>query len=436
MRLSTPILIRPLPSSSAIDLPRRWLVEMAIIIALMAVVILLLASVTTRWIVTPAVVPDQVFHLEVAQDMYQSGNLVTAHFLYHALVLGIYSITPAAGWTFSAAAANLLPQALSAALIYVALRMVFNASDWGRQHLWWTRAISGGLALGLVIAAPLIFIPEYFHIAFSPMLLGTVTPTTYHSPTTTTLRPLAFGLFLMVITFALKPQLSNKRVLNLAGVIALTALLTVVSSLAKPNYLLVLIPSLGLWVGLRWLLRRSNSWLVAILGVAIPGVLFLAWQYYFTYLNPTEALEGGGIIFAPFRVMWNLTQSRSSMLLLFAVSFVFPVTVYGLYWREARRDLPLNFAWLSLVISLGFMYLLAESGLRMDHGNFFWGAYIANWLLYFASVRLALKSWLAKEDGKLDWRSAVTLVVFLAHVISGLMFIDSTIQWQIAYMMR
>jgi hypothetical protein len=102
----------------------------------------------------------------------------------------------------------------------------------------------------------------------------------------TILRPVVFGLFMMVTTFALSPNPAIKTPVHAVGITFLTAFLTIMSGLAKPNYLIALIPALGLWTAFRLLTRKPSAWLLALFGVAIPGLLFLAWQYYFTYLNP------------------------------------------------------------------------------------------------------------------------------------------------------
>jgi hypothetical protein len=410
----------------------RWPGEFAAILVLMIVTVAVLAPLTLRWITILTIVPDQPFHLRVAIEMMETGTLKTPHFLYQALVIGIHALAPDAGWTFSAAAANLLPQAFSAAILYAALRATSAESAWGQAHVWRARALSAALALGLLVIVPLFGLAQVFSIDISPMLLGTVTPTTYHNPTVTALRPFALGLFLWVTTFALGPHPALTTPLRVAAVTALTGLTVLVCGLGKPNYLIALLPALGLWVGWRLLMRRPNAWVVAVLGVAIPGALFLAWQYYFTYLNPTANLMGSGIIFAPFAVVWEFAAARSTLLLYFAVSFLYPLAVTTLHWHHARRDSALLLAWLTFAFGTAFMYLLAESGHRQNHGNFLWGAYISAWLLHFAAARLALRVWLRQTRPARDWRTLVLTGVFLLYVVSGIQFIEFSNQWLLA----
>jgi hypothetical protein len=198
--------------------------------------------------------------------------------------------------------------------------------------------------------------------------------------------------------------------------------LTVLCGLSKPNYLLAVLPALGLWLVWHWWRKQSAAWSAAVFGVALPAVVFLAWQYYFAYVNPSEQLEGSSIIFAPFEAILSISGgSRGIMILRFAASIMFPTVVYVCYWRQARADAPLSFAWLTFAIGTAYMYLFAETASRLLHGNFVWGAYITLFVLNFASVRFALKQWLARSKGfGLDWRTGMITAVLVLHVVSVL----------------
>jgi hypothetical protein len=210
--------------------------------------------------------------------------------------------------------------------------------------------------------------------------------------------------------------------------ILLAVVITVLCGLSKPNYLLALLPVMALWLLWRWFRKQPLYWEVAILGVMLPALLFLGWQYYFTYVNPSALLEGSSLAFAPFDAVLTISGSRAAMILRFLGSVAFPVVVYLSYWRRATHDGILNFAWLTFMAGAAFMYLFTETGPRATHGNFFWGAYITLFLLNFASAHFALRQWIANR-GKMNWQTGLCVLVFALHVWSGFHYLQRTTDW-------
>jgi hypothetical protein len=102
-------------------------------------------------------------------------------------------------------------------------------------------------------------------------------------------------------------------------------------------------------------------------------------------------------------------------------SILFPLTYFALFFRKAWRDLLLRYAALLFLLSLTIMALVSETGPRQHHGNFFWQAYVCNYLL-FASVALRLLQRLSM-NARPDTRSLVLLVALGLHAISGVAYI-------------
>jgi hypothetical protein len=160
------------------------------------------------------------------------------------------------------------------------------------------------------------------------------------------------------------------------------AVLTIVSTLAKPNYVICLLPALFIWAPIARIRKQQVDWWL-MGGIVIPGVVVLAWQYYFTYASPTLAETASGVLFAPFRVFG---YQSSWLFPKFVLSILFPAAVYALYFKQARRSLALNFAWLGFVIGAAYTYMLAEDGTRMQHGNFAASGQITLLILFVVST--------------------------------------------------
>ena len=416
-------------------LPNKLIPETGIALLLSLAVVVILGTVTLYSVVVQTQVPDQSVHRQIAEAMYRTGTLSTPHFFYQILVIVAHVLVQDSGWLLSSFIANLIPQLFVTVLLYLGLRSCFWDSIWEQEHIWIVRFVCAGLALGLLVFTPVFPLLQPFGNGVNPMLLGYVNPTTYHNPTIIALRPLALALFLSINAYIInysKHYLASPRL-----EVILLAILTILCGLGKPNYLIALLPALVLWlIWQRWR-NQSIAWQRALLGVLIPAVLFLGWQYYFTYINPTGQLEGSRIVFAPFREVLALSGgSRLTMILRFIVSALFPAAVYVSYRRQAWRSASLNFCWLTFLFGASFMYLLQELGSRIYNGNFFWSAYITLFLLNFESARFLLKQWSAERVSRrivLSYRSAICFLVLMLHVLSGVIYIQYVINLQLAF---
>lgn len=194
--------------------------------------------------------------------------------------------------------------------------------------------------------------------------------------------------------------------------------LVVLATVAKPNYTLCLLPALALLVAVRLWHHQPIDWLLLV-GFVGPALAVLAWQYSLTYGS------GSSIVFAPFAVFLSFT-SANSLLPKLILSVLFPLGVYLLYFRAARRALYLNLCWVVFLVSLGFNYLLAESGDRPYHANFAWGAQAALFILFVASARfwiLQLREPRQPGLGRYQSGRAFLLAGILGlHLVSGLLW--------------
>ncbi len=409
--------------------PKRLMLEFAMTLLIGVILFVGLFTVTFHATAAESIVPDQYFHREIAENMVREGTLLTPHFIYHVFVIALQVLTQ--NWMFSAFLANLLSQAFLGCLIYVLLRLSLRRLGHERFHGLLGQVICAFFALALVILAPNFLLIDWVGLGTEqPLLLGFINPTVYHNPTTVVLRPLTLILYFFIVTYALNTPRSISLKQQL-GLIVLGFILTVLCGLSKPNYILAMFPILGLWVVWSWFRGTRASLGIILLGVLLPSVLSLGWQFYFTYLNPTEQLAGGGIVFAPFEAVLGLAGgSRATMVLRFFVSLLFPLSILILYFQQVRRSKPMVFAWLTFGVGCALMYLLAESGDRMYHGNFFWSAYITNFILFFASVQFLLEYWVTRPtvvSPQRDWRLIVVMLFFGAHVVHGILYIPNVI---------
>lgn len=264
---------------------------------------------------------------------------------------------------------------------------------------------SGGTGVAFLAALALLFaMPIFNWWHFPAVYLGQVGPNVWHNPTSVAVLPLAMMLFYAAAR--LTPSDSPRRVAGASG-------LAVLNILTKPNYLLALLP---VWsfvllhrTGTVWknpTLRRRA--LLVAAGLAGPSVAVLAWQAH------TLAGSGGsgGVEIAPLAV-WRLYSPNIPASTLLSIAF--PLAVLILHWPAASRQAPLRLAWFVLLIAVLQMAFLAERGPRRTHGNLFWGAYAANYLLFVESVVV-----LAGEPR--SRRTICAWALLACHAVSGLAY--------------
>ena len=114
-----------------------------------------------------------------------------------------------------------------------------------------------------------------------------------------------------------------------------------------------------------------------MVGFVLPASATLILQYRWTFGdNQIPGVQPGSshIVFAPFTVM-RLYSSWLWLKLL--LSLLFPLSVLAINFRRALDDSALMLAWVLFALGAAMMYLLAESGPRLIHGNMLWSAQIA-----------------------------------------------------------
>lgn len=373
------------PASAASDHP-TMLTRMLPLLILAAAVALVFLPLLANMIATGSDYPPHI-------GWAASGELATRtpHFLYHVTLALVHRLTPAADYTPAALVVGLGCYLALAVLAYSLLRPALT----GRG----APAASLILALALLLVGPI----NLFTLLTGNLYLGYINPNTYHNPTTLLLKPLALGVFLFTLR-GLRGESAPW------WMIAASAVLGALSTLAKPSLALALLPALPLLIGLRMLRRQPITGRLLIIGVGLPVFGVLLWQYlYFTGASSQSGFE-----IAPFKVINSLTDSLWPRLLL---SLAFPGAVYLLY-PGSRRDLAVNSAWLLLAIAFTQFVLLAERDHWRD-ANFYWGCEVGLFILFLMTMRFFLRQ-PGGDDGRALLKRRLCLSLFALHLIGGL----------------
>jgi hypothetical protein len=318
-------------------------------------------------------------HNRIIQGVLDGTRPIPPHFVYHVLNMGLVRTVP----TLPLPAANFI--VMMAANVFTALAVYALLRSRGNHapETSWKWSL-------LYLAIPLLLYigPINFDKPFT-MLSAYVYPNTSYNPTVSVLKPFAIAAFTALVAL-LQPGTTRRRV-----IVAGMAVLIVFATLTKPSYTMPLLAVSGLVFAYSLIRPLPIKRWELIVGVMIPAVLVLGWQYLFTYgpqqSNLYNSDEKAQILFAPFDlylVYWEVAAQDIPIHLI--VSVIFPVGVYLLYFNSARRDISLNIAWLVFLAGQALAYIFVEAP-GYASGNMTWSGRIALFVLFVVTLEFLIR---------------------------------------------
>ena len=252
------------------------------------------------------------------------------------------------------------------------------------------------ITLLIIFAVPIVNL-------WTPIYLGQISPTIWHNPTAILNIPFVILLFYFSIKF-----LKSLLMKDFFPVMILMLLVVI----TKPNYFLAYMPVFLIALCYQLFRRQPHEGIgdrIAILVIAfLPVIILLFYEYMNVYGGDKES----SIIIAPLLV-WRIWSANIPLSIL--VSVAFPLSVTVLYFREIKKDSKVVMAWAVFLVALLQAALFAETGTRMHHGNFCWGAEISLYILF-----LACGGYLMKQPK--NRKRFYTMVILLLHFMSGLLY--------------
>ena len=140
--------------------------------------------------------------------------------------------------------------------------------------------------------------------------------------------------------------------------------------------------------------------------IAVPAVLTLFYQWYFTFLDNDLFQHPTKTIIAPFLVWQHYSPHICTSLIL---SIAFPLVVLIFNFKKIDRYLLLS--WLTFLVATAIFSLFAEYP-DFASGNFGWGCIAATYILFLFSIKLLLNQ-------PLDWKAKIAYLILMLHFLSG-----------------
>jgi hypothetical protein len=170
------------------------------------------------------------------------------------------------------------------------------------------------------------------------------------------------------------------------------------------------------WGFVKVLARRdfgpARARVVEALLIFGPIVGCLAAQFLVTFSG--NSVEADRVILAPLKV-WSLYSPNVPASILLGIAF--PLVTAMLYPRETWADRRTLLAWAVLAVAIFQFALLAEEK-QLAAGNFAWGCYFADYVLFVLASALLVKK-------PMSWRFALATTVLSLHTVAGLLYVGS-----------
>ena len=332
-------------------------------------------------------------HLKFARRL-DLLHLPAPHFLFELLV----RMFAAAGMSYEHAAAVIL------GLCYGIMAVLIARELDHRSLLTWRRA---SLLIPAVLLASHMF---WFTIASHDVYLNYLVPIAYHNPTQQLVKVFAIGIMFLFLPTFVAGRAITWRTSSIIGV------LCVLSTIAKPSFLIAFLPAVALWET-RSLLRLPWTPLLRFTAtVVVPCAFVLLWQARIAYGSDAAARIAYGVdaassvVIAPFSAI-----DPAQIPMRFSMSLAFPIVVALAAVRTRTWNARMAFVWVFLAVAIVMSLLLTETG-RLDEGNFMWTGQTAVFVAYVESMLFLVSTPLGRGWKRLSW------TVFAGHVMCGVLW--------------
>jgi hypothetical protein len=287
----------------------------------------------------------------------------------------------------------LLSYALLGNVIYSQFKNVIDSrEDWKRMIV----------SFGIIIAGPLFLlvgIDQKFYFGYTGFAL-------YHNPTLILLRPLALLMWLLILKYSFSK-------INTGMGIFLGIIVVILSTLAKPSYIICILPAIGLVVLWRKIGGQSINWWFILFGLFVPAIIVLLWQYKLAFMGSRDA----SVILAPFKV---ISWMSHKIVIKYLLSIIFPLSVSLIYLKRVIHDRAMVIAWIIFGVGSFYGYFLAEEGISIYSGNFLWSTHITLFILFFQSVVFFLS-----QKPLVKYNNLVRIIlwsIFCAQLACGIIY--------------
>ncbi len=302
-------------------------------------------------------------------DQYFKGEVYIPHPIWHT---GVYYLSSLLVVNLGTAASL-----FTAFLITLYAIIIYKISQSLDGH-------PGNEATWFLITMIALTIGPFFIMSLNPHIyMGPGSPSVWHKVTLLTVQPLALLSVFFTIKFF---------TLNSLKYFALALLVAVLSIFAKPNFIIVFLPSLVVYTLLKKYFDKRQ--LLFVLIAILLSVTALAFQFASQYEGDGSS-TGGSVIF-DFLGVWSLYTPSVTVSIIMALGL--PALITLLNFQSVKKNEYIQFSWLLVLFSMILFACFAEGGKRFAEGNFSWSWHLSLSLIYIFTIIEYFKQYFTMPD--------------------------------------
>lgn len=259
----------------------------------------------------------------------------------------------------------------------------------------------------------LLYYPFFGNIFNQSFFYGLLRPNIYHNST-----------MLIVLPFVLVLHIMALKIINLNKIstteLVFSSVLFIAIAFIKVSYLLTLFPTFVLfyfWKILKDKIRVNIS-VIIFIGLIFISISSTFLLVYIFNVNNKITGHNSQLIFAPMQY-WN--QNTNNLLKTIVLSLSYPV-VYLFLNVKKFKQLEINFALITFIISLLISICLCETGHFFNHGNLTWQVHICAFILIVYCVKHNVNS-ISNIESLMKYNIIIPLVFLVIHAFMGIKYI-------------
>ena len=253
-----------------------------------------------------------------------------------------------------------------------------------------------------------IYMPIHVPVFNASPYAGMLGFNVWHNSTYIAMKP--FAVLSIILFFKLIKTPSIKSI-SIAKFIYFSGSLFI-TSLFKLSFAFGFIPCFLIIIIMDFIEGKRQCALKYILfgATVLPTVLLMIWQ-------KTQLFDQTNEIGFEFLKAWMIYAD--SPLISLILSLAFPIVVLIFNFKDVIKDKVYRFSWIFAVFNVLIFAFLYESGPRIEHGNFGWGAHFAVGILFIISIYKLLE----KIKNVSKFRLAFISAILGMHILCGVNYI-------------
>lgn len=259
--------------------------------------------------------------------------------------------------------------------------------------------------------ALLLIQPIWLGIDYA-ITIGHFSPNEWRNPTTLAVKGVGcISFFLLLEILEIKNELNKKYFILLAGA-------NILSVLAKPSFLQMFIPGIGLYMIIELILHRKSASdlffkYCKIASTFIPAVVIMFFQYLLMFDE-----SGIGISWLEF---WSRFTKNIGISMLAA--FAFPIYVIAIDFKRLKKKTCVRLVSCIQIVAWLEGAILVETGETRTHGDFVWANSLAMFLVFIIAIKEFIYYIKYSNDSAKNIKVFLGTAFLVVHLLSGIWWI-------------